>query len=282
MTSAESRKTSKTPPVFIVSGGNGASGRHLVDTVLVQYPDLNVPVVMKTNVRRAEQVKDIISEAAATQALIVHSMVAGELRAHIVRLAEEKGVLALDVMGPLFHYLTAFSGHEPLGKPGLYRILHQGYYDRVAAIEFAMTHDDGQRQDELHLAEVVLLGVSRSGKTPLSMYLAVLGWRVANLPIVPQVPLPENMAQVDSRKIFGLDIDYELLLKHRRFRQEQFGFLASTAYTKANRVIEEVEAARKIFRRYRARVIDVTDKAIETSAAEILEYLEPRTDLERQ
>ena len=276
MASASKQRQTGTPPVYIVSGGNGASGRQLVDTVLVQYPELEVPVVMMTNIRHAEQIETIVSKAAAAKALLVHTLVDSRLRTLLVHQGKEKQVATLDLMEPLFHHLTKVSGQQPLEQPGLYRILRQSYYDRVAAIDFTMEHDDGQKPEELHLAEIVLIGVSRSGKTPLSMYLAVLGWKVANIVIVPGITLPDTLSQVDRRRIFGLDIDHDRILKHRRHRQEQFGMAASSGYVDAATVFEELETARRIFKKYRFTTIDVTDKAIETSAAEILELMDLR------
>lgn len=276
MESLSKQRPGVLPPIYIVSGGNGASGRQLVDTVLVQYPELRVRVLMMTNIRREGQIENIVAQAQAEKALIVHTLVDSRLRALLVEQCNEKQVATLDLMEPLFQHLTKVSGRQPLEHPGLYRILNQSYYDRVSAIDFTMEHDDGQKPEELHLAEIVLVAVSRCGKTPLSMYLAVLGWKVANVVVVPGVPLPDALSRIDRRRVFALDIDSDRLIKHRRHRQEQFGMTASSSYTSEASVFEELETARRLYKKHRFTTIDVTDKAIETSAAEILELMDSR------
>lgn len=259
----------KIPPIYIVSGGSGDSGVQVVETVLVQFPDFQVPIIKADYVLRKEEIRDVVAEASRNNGTIIHTMVDGVLRKYIIRLAKEYKVEAIDLMGPLFERLTKILGQKPKEQPGLYRILHQSYFDRVDAIEFTMDHDDGKCFDDLPKADIVIIGVSRSGKTPLSMYLAVLGWKVANIPIISNSPLPSELFEIDRRRVFGLNIDFERLEGHRRERQERLS-LGKTIYTDPKAVFEELEMAIKIFRQNRFSSIMVSDKAIESSAADII------------
>jgi regulator of PEP synthase PpsR (kinase-PPPase family) len=259
------------PPIYIVSGGAGTSGEQLVDTVLVQFPDNHIQVIKRPHVRRIEQVEEIISQAAAAGGIIVHTMVDPDLRTGLVRLAHEQRVVAIDLMGDLLSHLTNLLDREPVGYAGLYRQLHQGYFKRVEAIEFTMAHDDGKNSEGWPQADMVLLGVSRAGKTPLSMYLSVQGWKVANVPLVPQIPTPPELFQLDRRRVIGLDIEAGQLVVHRKQRQRQLHAPGPTTYTDPSTIFEEIEAARRVFRKGRFAVIDVTDKPIETSADEVVE-----------
>jgi regulator of PEP synthase PpsR (kinase-PPPase family) len=245
-------------------------------TVLVQFPESQVHVVTVVHVRQVEQIEDVVSRAKATYGTIVHTLVDARLRDDLIRLAQERGVTAIDLMGPLMSRLTDVLEQQPIAHPGLYRQLHQAYFDRVAAIEFSMAHDDGRNPDGWPQAEIVLVGVSRVGKTPLSMYLAVLGWNVANVPLVPELPTPTGLSELDRRRVIGLNMEPGQLVFYRRQRQRRLGTSWHSTYTDPVAIQEEIGAARKAFRRGGFSVIDVTDKPIETSADQIAELITRR------
>jgi regulator of PEP synthase PpsR (kinase-PPPase family) len=261
------------PPIFIVSGGIGASGEQVVNTVLAQFPDIAVPVVPVRNVRNPEQLENVIAQAEEQGGTIVHTMVDSHLRQRLVDLAQERDVTAIDLMGALLERLTAVLGQPPLEKPGLYRQLHRPYFERIEAIEYALKHDDGQNREGWHAADVVLVGVSRTGKTPLSVYLSVLGWKVANLPIVSEVPAPPELYQLDPARVIGLKIELDRLLTFRRRRIGQLGIPAQSAYTDPARIEEELQVAQSVFRKGGFFVIDVTDKTVEVSADEVIKRI---------
>ncbi len=265
-------------PIYIVSGGVGASGRHLVDTVLAQFPDFEVPVVMYPNVSTMEQIEEVLARAADTRGTIVHTLVDGRLREAMNRLNKKLGVSAVDLMGPLIERLSFLLGVKPTGRPGLYRSLKRQYFERVEAIDFSAAHDDGQNLSDVGEAEIVLVGVSRVGKTPLSMYLAMLGWKVANVPYVSGQPPLHELEDVDRGRVIGLTVDAERLLTHRKMRYHKFGMTGKTSYTDLQAVFEEVEQASLFFRRHGYTVIDVTDKPLETSADEVVEVITARFD----
>ncbi len=274
----------KPPPIYIVSGGVGASGEQLVYTVLAQFPKNRVPVITVGHVRQTEQIEDVVAQAHATGGTIVHTLVDGHLRDYLVQLAQEHGVMAIDLMGDLMSRLAELLEREPVGHPGLYRQLHQDYFERVASIEFAMAHDDGRNSEGWPLADVVLVGPSRAGKTPLSMYLSVLGWKVANVPLVAELSPPAELFQLDARRVIGLSIEPGQLLGHRQQRQRHLGAPGPTAYTDPAAIYEEMEAARRVFKQGGFSTIDVTDKPIEASADEIIALITRRfgTEAHRQ
>lgn len=204
----------------------------------------------------------------------------GRLRSALVGLARERGVAAIDLMGELMEHLSEVLGQQPAGKPGLYRQQREAYFERVEAIEFAVAHDDGMRVEDLPRADIVLTGVSRCGKTPLGMYLSVMGWKVANVPFILQVPLPEELFRADRRRVVGLTIEPGQLVAHRRWRQRHLGVPQESSYTDAEEIYEEVEAARRFFSRQGFGLVDTTDKPIETSAEEVIALVTRRLKME--
>lgn len=261
------------PPILIVSGGIGTSGEQVVNTVLAQFPEITIPVVPIPNVRHPEQLEGIIAQAKELGGTIVHTMVDTHLRHRLIDLAQERRVAAIDLMGPLLDRLTTVLGQPPLEKPGLYRQLHRPYFERIEAIEYALKHDDGQHREGWPAADVILVGVSRTGKTPLSVYLSVLGWKVANLPIVPEIPTPPELYQLDPSRVIGLTLDLDRLLAFRRRRISQLGIPAQSPYTDPARIEEEINVAQSVFRKGGFYTINVTDKTVEVSADEVIRHI---------
>ncbi len=276
MTPRSRQRAVTPPPIYVVSGGVGASGEQLVQTVLAQFPDSHIAVITVGNVRQVTQIKRVVAQAEQTGGIIAHTLVDVRLRRALLDLAREEDVAAIDLMGPLQSRLESVLKRKALGQPGLYRQFHSAYFERVSAIEFTMAHDDGQQRAGWPQADIVLAGVSRSGKTPLSMYLAVLGWKVANIPLVPEVPPPPELFKLDRRHVIGLTIRPDQLIVFREQRYARLGVSAPMDYIDPRRIGEEVQAALRVFRRGRFAVIDVTDKPIETSADEIIKWAESR------
>jgi regulator of PEP synthase PpsR (kinase-PPPase family) len=264
---------SAAPPIYVVSGGSGASGEQIVYTVLAQFPDHDVPVVTFGRLRHGAQIEAVVTQAQAQGATIVHTLVDAGLRAQLEALARRDGISALDLMGPLLNRLATVLGHEPLGQPGLYRQLRRAYFERVAAIEYTLAHDDGQSPQDWPLADVVLAGVSRTGKTPLSVLLSVQGWKTANLPIVLDLPTPPELFQLPASRVIGLTLEPERLLALRRDRVKRIRALAGSAYVDLDRIVEESRLALSVFRQGGFYVLDVTDKTLEASADEIFQHV---------
>ena len=262
--------------IFVLSGGSGATGELLARTVVAQFPNHELPIVVKANVTDQAAIATLMAQVATeTGNLVIHTMVDGEARQTVVALAQRYGIPAFDLAGPLLDYLTLSLQTAPLGQPGRYRQLNEGYFRRIEAIEFAVAHDDGKRLDELHFADAVLLGVSRVGKTPLSMYLGMLGWRVANVPLVPPISLAPAVLALDPAHVFGLTINPVQLAGHRRARRRSLGFEMG-AYFDHQAIVEELREAHHLFAKHHFPMIDVTDKPIESTSEEIIALLSAR------
>ena len=263
--------------VYVVSGGVGASGEQLVRTVLAQFPDHQVKLEVIARVRSREKIEEITAKATQDGGLVLHTMVNDELRQALVGQLTERGIPAVDLMGELMSHFSQMFGQPPSGIPGLYRQLHRSYFERVEAIDYSLEHDDGIDPEGWPAADVLLIGPSRTGKTPTSMYLAVLGWKVANYPIVPGISLPPELGQMNPAKVIGLTIDPVRLEAHRTQRQKRLGTLTrDSEYTDLKKIFEELDWAEKYYRQAGYRLVDVTDKPIETCADEVLRLIPNR------
>ncbi len=264
------------PPIFVVSGGTGATGDLLARTVLAQFPDVNVQIHVETKVVSEDRVHEVVKMATGIPgAIILHTMVNRNFRRLLVTEAARAGIVTFDLAGPLEEHLSRELAMPPQQMPGLYHQMRRAYFDRVEAIEFTVAHDDGKRVEDLAKAEIVLLGVSRVGKTPLSMYLSILGWKTANVPFVPGVPPPPELDQVDPHKVVGLVIEPAQLMSHRRYRASRSG-IREQGYVDRQTVIDEMRAANHYYYQRGYHVVDTTDKPIETSAEEIISLITRR------
>jgi regulator of PEP synthase PpsR (kinase-PPPase family) len=260
-------------PIYIVSGGAGTSGEQLLHTVLVQFPEREVPVTTVAHVRRVEQIEDVVKQAATTGGSIVHTLVDTRLYHALQRMSQEHNVVTIDAMSDLLSHLSEVLDQEPLRQPGLYRKLHQDYFERVAAIEFSMAHDDGKNPQGWSQAEIVLVGLSRVGKTPLSMYLAVQGWKVVNVPLIMDITPPPELFRVDPGRVVGMKLEPRQILAHRQQRQRRLGTLGPSPYADPLKIYDEVEAADRIFKQGGFSVLDVTNKPIEASADDVIRLI---------
>lgn len=258
------------PPLYIVSGGEGVIGAEVARLVLAQFDDVRMPLIVVPNVRESAQISEVVAQAASDQGTIIHTLMEPGLRKDLVRKARARHVVEIDLVGSVLARVATVVGKEPAGKPGLNQPRRAAYFERLEAIEYAFQHDDGARTDELADAEIVLVGISRVGKTPLSMYLAVLGWKVANYPLVKEVTPPEDLLKVDRRRVIGLVVEAEQITARRRHRQRSTGMSFGSRYLNQESAEDEVEWARRLFRRQGWATLNLTDKSIEESADEII------------
>jgi [pyruvate, water dikinase]-phosphate phosphotransferase / [pyruvate, water dikinase] kinase len=269
-------KKNTPPPIYVVSGGRGLAGNNMVQSLLIQYPENKMPVVIIPGVNNEEQLFDIVMQAKAEKALITHTMVDPDLRKKINELCDEFSVRKIDFMGQLADYLDEQLDVEPLQHPGLYRKINQEYFERIEAIEFTLSHDDGLGPERLHNAEIILTGVSRVGKTPLSVYLAMFGWKVANVPLVEGIQTPKELFEVDSQRVFGLHIGVNQLIAHRKKRMATWINHQNKLYIDEQSVKKEIRHAMFVFDRGGFTVLNVTNKPIESTANEILNLMSER------
>jgi hypothetical protein len=256
--------------IFIVSDATGRTAEMVVRAALVQFLGAEVQLTIRPHVRTAESVRTAVRAAGKARGLIVHTLVSPELRQAILTEGRARGVPTIDLLGPLLLRLEDLLRLQPMAKPGLFRDMDQEYRRRFEVVEFAVKHDDGQNPRGLLEADVVLVGVSRTSKTPLSMFLAGRGLRVANVPVVHNLPLPEELARVDGGRVVGLTIKPERLLELRRARLQQMETPPKFPYADPRQIWAELDYAQELFARGGWSLVDVTDKSIEEVAAEVL------------
>lgn len=273
---SSSNKINKPEPVYVVSGGKGLAGNNMVHSLLIQYPNNNVPVIIVPNIISEKQLVKLIEKVKHEGGLITHTLVNRRLRNFLRQQCEECGVKHIDFMGELADYFDETLKIPSLQSPGLYRELNQEYFDRIEAIEFTLNHDDGLSPGKLHKAEIILTGVSRSGKTPLSVYLAMYGWKVANIPLVLGIDPPKELFEVDPNRVFGLTLTPSQLISHRIKRLRSLNHSEDTNYVDQQQIVQELRNANLVFERGGFTVINVSNKPVETSANEILSYLAER------
>jgi len=255
--------------IYAVSDGTGRTAEQALQAVLTQFQNREVEIFLKSEVRTEGQIEKIVSEVASQGGFIVHTLVSEVLRENIMRICRIHNVEAIDLIGPLILRLAHFLDESPQEEPGLYFKLNKAYFKRIDSMQFAFNHDDGQRDNEYVKAEIVLVGVSRTFKTPLSIFLAYKGWFVANYPVVMGHEVPESLAALPYGKVFGLTTQAHELSGLRRARQEFLGG-EMEEYVSVDHVRKELLYAQKIFNRFEWPVIQVTNKPIEEIAAEIL------------
>jgi len=264
----------KTKYIWVISDGSGSTAERVLQASLVQFGDKDVVVERIPDVRTREQITEIVNKAAMKKGLVAYTLVTPELRSEIATRANEQSVPTVDLLGPLLTTLTTFLASSPESKPGLLGELDHHYFQRIDAVGFTVKHDDGHGMHDLRKADVVIVGVSRTSKTPLSMYLAYnKGLLVANIPIIFGIDPPSELFKVDQRRILGLTINPDLLISLRQTRLAQLVH-SDMNYGDAKHVIEELKYSHEIFRKNpKWPVIDITGKAIEEVANEMCSLL---------
>jgi regulator of PEP synthase PpsR (kinase-PPPase family) len=263
-------------PIFVVSDSTGETAERVVRAALVQFPQHKARIRLFTRVRDRDAVREVVDKAAEAGAMIVFTLVGSHLRQLCFDEARRRDVEAVDVIGALIAKVGTFLGETPVGTPSAEQPLSAEYFRRVEAIEFAVKSDDGKEPRNLKRADLVLAGVSRTSKTPLSTYLAGRGLKVANVPLVLGVPPPDELSEVPAERVVGLSIDIEQLLEIRLARLRQLGMPDSTNYGTRDHVREELEYAHRIFSDHGWFSVDVSGKAIEETATIILEHFNAR------
>lgn len=269
---------SKIPEVYVVSDSLGDTAESVAKATISQF-DENIDVIRVPFIRHAEQVEKVVEEAAEHHAVVCHTLVSPELRQTFEKIAEAKHVRYVDILGPMMDMVGTITTSKPRMKPGIIHKLDEEYFKKVEAIEFAVKYDDGKNPAGFAKADIVLIGVSRTSKTPLSMYMAHKKYKVANLPLVPEVLLPEEIFHVPPYRIIGLIIDPYKLNTIRAERMKALGFSGSANYTDIARIQDELTYAKEVMRQLHCLVIDVSNKAIEETASRIMAIIQRNKEL---
>lgn len=261
--------------IYILSDGTGRTASYALEAAMMQFQEMRdeTDIEVFSEIRTLQQIDQIVEKASLEGALIIYSLVDEQSRQYMQTTCRHYIVETVDLMGPLLMKLSAHFEKQPAGTPGLYQQLNKEYFKRIDAIQFAFTHDDGQRIEELPKAEIVLVGVSRSFKTPLSIYLAYKGWFVANVPIILGIEPPPELFQFPPQRVFALTNSAFELSKLRQTRVEFLNGYAED-YASLEYVKNELAWAHNIYRKQpQWHVIHVSRKSIEEISMEILSYV---------
>lgn len=272
MTEAGNEKKPKI--IYICSDGVGETAEAVAKAAVRQFDDRGVRFKRYAPIKDEDEIVRIVEDAASTGGFIAYTLVQPELHEMMREEAARRGVFAVDVLGPMMQaYIDTFNG-SPRSEPGLLRKLDEDYFRRIEAVEFAIRFDDGKDVSGLLQAEVILIGVSRTSKTPLSVFLAHKGIRTANLPLVPEVRPPAELVEnPGGALIVGLTMEPERLASIRGERLRELGLPGGVSYASVGRIREELDYALSIMEEIGCPIIDVTHRSIEETAAIIVRMM---------
>jgi [pyruvate, water dikinase]-phosphate phosphotransferase / [pyruvate, water dikinase] kinase len=262
--------------IHIVSDSTGDTAARVARAATHQFADVEIEMIRHARVQSREALDRALQDAEGRPASVFYTLVDAGLREAIVEIAAARRIVILDVLSPALNAISAASGRQATMLPGRTAPLDAQYFRRIAAIEFAVKHDDGRGVHELNHADVVLVGVSRTSKTPTSMHLGYLGYMAANVPIVRGIDPPPSLFSVDPWKVVGLTIEPQRLADIRRRRVRALAAGANARYADLSEIYEELDLAEALQRRLGCPVIDVTGLAIEEAAARVAELVDER------
>ncbi|MBD5431865.1 pyruvate, water dikinase regulatory protein [Lactobacillus agrestimuris] len=260
--------------IIIISDSAGDTAFNNATAAAAQFPDAQInyrryPFItdkkkLETTLKEIEDFKNIV---------IIYSLVKDEMQLPIIKFAREHKVQSVDILSPSVEAISQITGMRPTELAGAQHKLNAKYFDRISAMEFAVMYDDGKDPKGFLEADVVLLGVSRTSKTPLSLFLANKNLKVANLPLVPETHIPKEIYEIDPKKIIGLTNDPSVLNEIRRQRMISYGLNPDTTYSNMDSINQELEAAKKLYDKLGCYVVNVAHRSIEETAALILHHL---------
>lgn len=266
--------------VYVVSDSVGETAELVVKAAASQFNSFGIHVKRIPYVEDTGTLNEVISLAKENKAIIAFTLVVPELREFLTKEALKAGVSIVDIIGPMVNQMEKSYNQKPREQPGLVRQLDEDYFKKVESIEFAVKYDDGRDPRGILRADIVLIGVSRTSKTPLSQYLALKRLKVANVPIVPEVEPPEELYQVSPNRCFALRITPEKLNNIRKERLKSLGLNDNASYANLERINEELIYFDKLVGKIGCEVIDVSNKAVEETANLILSIYNKKTSLE--
>lgn len=260
--------------VYVISDSVGETAQQVTKAAVSQFT-----INEEFEIRRFPYVVedkfllDVLSSAKSEDAIIVYTLVDEKLLNTTKEYCEKEGLSHVDLMSPILKEIAKKTNTKPKREPGIIRKLDDSYFKRVEAIEFAVKYDDGKDPRGILKADIVLLGISRTSKTPLSMYLANKNMKVANVPLVPEIPIPKEVFEINPKKIIGLTNTPEKLNQIRQERLKALGLSSNASYANLERILQELDYSEEVMKKVGCPVIDVSSKAIEETAGIILDIL---------
>lgn len=271
--------------IYVLSDGTGETATLMLKAALVQFKAPNLKFFRYKNVRNKDQLLSVLDNLPESNGIIVHTLVSPKLRELLTSETQKRNLLSVDLLGPLLENLSFLFGSETKPNqtaPGELRTVDEKYFQKIEAIEFTVRYDDGKLLDGIEKADIVLVGISRTSKTPLSIFLSYKGLKVANVPLVLGQAVPKELFNIDQKKIVGLKIEIEALQRIRMKRLEKFGQDPHGSYASLSHISNEIQYAEDLFsKNKRWPVVNVTDRALEETAAEIARIVSSRLGLKK-
>ncbi|HPX60719.1 MAG TPA: pyruvate, water dikinase regulatory protein [Deltaproteobacteria bacterium] len=263
--------------IYVVSDATGETAERVIRAALSQFYKEDVRVQRLCRIQNEDDLMLAMSIAVREPGMVAYTLVDPHLSAVAARLADENGLYAVDLLSGLIFSLSQFLDASSIGTPGLLHTIDTEYFKRMEAVNFTVNHDDGQELRNLHKADLVLVGASRSSKTPLAMYLAHKGYKVANVPLVKGIEPPAELFQVDQSRVFGLLVDPKRLVEIRTSRLINMRQSPRGSYADYQHVEDEINFCKQLYRRNpKWMIIDVTNRSVEETSSEILRRIDLR------
>ena len=256
--------------LYVLSDSTGNLAQHMLTAILTQFPRDAFDVRLKTYLSTEPKLAAALDDVAKDRAIVFHAVVAPAAKQAIARRCKAAGIASCDLTGTFVEFLTRESGIEPRADTRLLHDVNESYHRRIAAIEFALQHDDGLGLETIHEADIVLVGISRTSKTPTTMYLAQQGYFVGNVALAHGIDAPRELLALPAKKVVGLTIEPSQLVEIRTRRQREWN-MGDTSYNEMEAVDRELAWSRKLFARQGWRTLNVTNQAIEETAARVVE-----------
>lgn len=259
--------------IYSISDSVGETSESLIKAALCQFNYTNYEIKKFSFVSTLDELRHILEESKEHKSILFYTLVETELVNYIKEFSRNYEIKNIDLLSEALNSISETLNLSPKREPGILRKLNLSYFSRIEAIEFAVKYDDGKDPRGFLLADIILLGISRTSKTPLSLYLANKNYKVANFPIVPNVPIPKELIKAAPNRIFGLTISLDKVHAIRRERLKTLGFTSQSSYSDKEAILEEIEYANEVIRKIGCPIIDVSNKAIEETGDVILSYL---------
>ena len=260
-------------PIFVVSDATGETADKTAQAALSQFSNIKTALVRRHHIRTDAQIDEVLQEAKSKKSLIIFTFVSESLRMKMREGALQAGLLAVDLLGPLLTAMSHFLDSPPRSEPGRLHRVDTDYFSRVEAVQFTVKHDDAQNLQGIRQADIILVGPSRTAKTPLSIYLAQFGYKVANIPIILDFPLPKELQKAPPNKVVGLVIDAHRLMEIRKARLKKMNQSIS-GYADLEAIGRELNYCRELYRQNpQWGVVDVTGRAVEEVANDVIGWV---------
>lgn len=263
----------KSVAIYVLSDSIGETGEQVARAAASQFSPQKYEIIRHPYITEEKQIEEVFEEAKDRKSIIIYTIVINNLRDYVVNMGRKYNIPVIDLMSPTINALEMVLNKKPKRESGLIRRLDEKYFRKVDAVEFAVKYDDGKDARGIKKADIVLIGVSRTSKTPLSMYLAHKYFKVANVPLVPEVSPPDELFQKDSRRVFGLIANPYKLNEVRQERLKALGLSNNANYASIERIKAELEYSKSIMEKLNCVVIDVSNKAVEETAGIIIDHM---------